>query len=173
MTRYLTSSGIGQSFVRASLMGILPYHFEKRSLDMAIATVFVGFFSSWLILPAPTSYLFNEYGFNLTMFMIAPLMLVHLIGVIIFSQEDKEIEVTDLPEQIPLCESLKQVLTDIKVFWYWYKCVYTICFFSSKLNHLIFSWFWSKCPDSNFGSICCMSYRYLKLSHSESESFKV
>ena len=53
---------------------------------MAIATVFIGFFSGWLIVPAPASYLFSKYGFNLTMLMVAPLMLVHPLGVIFFSQ---------------------------------------------------------------------------------------
>ena len=89
---------------------------------MAIATVFIGFFSGWLIVPAPASYLFSKYGFNLTMLMVAPLMLVHLLGVIFFSQDEQRVEKKNLPEHISLKESLKQVLTDCKVL------IYYICY---------------------------------------------
>ena len=107
--------GIGLSLIRATLLGILPYHFEGRSLDMALAAVFIGFFSGWLIVPASASYLFSRYGFNLTMFMLAPLMLLHLFGVILFSQEGKRVEKKNLPEHVSLRKSLKQVLTNGKV----------------------------------------------------------
>ena len=59
---------------------------------MAIATVFIRFFSGWLIVPAPASYLFSKYGFNLTMLMVAPLMLVHLLGVIFSPKMGKELK---------------------------------------------------------------------------------
>ena len=75
---------------------------------MAITTVFIGFFSGWLIVPAPASYLFSKYGFNLMMLMVAPLMLVHLLGVIFFSQDEQRVEKKNLPEHISLKESLKQ-----------------------------------------------------------------
>ena len=65
---------------------------------MAIATVFIGFFSGWLIVPAPASYLFSKYGFNLMMLMVALLMLVLLLGVIFFSQDEQRVEKKNLPE---------------------------------------------------------------------------
>lgn len=124
VSKYLHSSlclllclftGEGLSFIRATLLGILAYHFEKQSLDMAIAGTYVGFCTGWLIVSAPASYLFTKYGFNNTMFLVTPLMLVHLLGVVFYSQDSKTVAKKDLPESVPLKESLKQVLTDVKV----------------------------------------------------------
>lgn len=48
------------------MLGILAYHFEKQSMDMAIAAGYVGFCTRWLIVPAPARYLLTKYGFKNT-----------------------------------------------------------------------------------------------------------
>lgn len=110
------------SLTRATLAGILPYHFANQDLDTAIAAVHIGFCSGWVIVPAPASYLFTEYGFNKTMLMMAPLMLVHLLGVAFYSQKSKTITKEDSPDSIPLRDGLKMVVTNKKVcVWSWIK----------------------------------------------------
>lgn len=108
-------SGVGLSFNRAALFGILAYHFEKQRLDMALAVVCVGFCSGWLIVPAPTSYLFIKYGFNNTMLIVSPLMLVHLLGVLFYSQDTKTVTKENLPESTSLNVSLKEVAMGYQV----------------------------------------------------------
>ena len=82
---------------------------------MAIAAAYIGFCSGWLIVPAPASYVFTKYGFNNTMFMLAPLMLCHLLGVAFYSQRSKTVKKENSPDRVPLREGLKQVLTNSKV----------------------------------------------------------
>ena len=82
---------------------------------MAIATVFIGFFSGWLIVPAPASYLFSKYGFNLTMLDGSTSDACAPAWCHIFLPRWERVEEKNLPEHISLKESLKQVLTDCKV----------------------------------------------------------
>ena len=83
---------------------------------MAMAVVFVGLSSGWLIAPVPVSFLFDKYGFNLSMFLTAPWMLVHVLGVIFFSQDERKFTKKNSTESHQtLKESLIEVLTDAKV----------------------------------------------------------
>lgn len=103
------------SLIRATFFGVLPYHFEKQNLDVATSALYAGFCSGWLIIPAPASYLFTKYGFNNTMFMLAPMMLVLLPGVAFFSQTSKLVEKENTPDGLPLREGLMQVISDRQV----------------------------------------------------------
>ena len=97
------------------MFGILPYHFEKQHLYMATAALYAGHCAGWLIIPAPSSYMFTKYGFNNTMFMMAPLMLVHLLGVAFFSQTGESVRKENTPNEEPLRETLKLVFSDGQV----------------------------------------------------------
>ena len=109
-------AGIGLSLIRSSLFAILPYHFENENLDMAMATVYVGLSSGWLIITVPVSFLFEKFGFSKAMLLVAPWMLVHLLGVVFYSQDERIfIKKSSSKSQQTLKESLKEVLSDTKV----------------------------------------------------------
>lgn len=107
--------GVGLSFTRVAIFGILPYHFEKQNLHMAIATASTGYFAGYLFVPVATSYLFMRFGFNHAMFLASTVMLLHLIGVVFYSQSKEVVRKEPLSEETSLKSSLKNILTDLKV----------------------------------------------------------
>lgn len=108
-------SGIGLSFTQASLFAILPYHFEHKSLHMAIAGASSGFFAGYLLVPVPASYLFTRYGFNVAMFLASSVMLLHLLGMVFYSQGETVVRKDQHSKKSSLKDSLKQILSDSKV----------------------------------------------------------
>lgn len=82
---------------------------------MAMAVVYTGMSCGWLAIPVPASFLFTKYGFSTTMFLMAPWMLIHVFGVIFYTQEGKRVDKENIPESMSLKESLIHVFTNIKV----------------------------------------------------------
>ena len=101
--------------VRSASSAILPHHFDKNQLNFALSAAMMGLSIGLIIYPMAASYLFMHYGFNQTMMMLSPLMLLHFLGVGCYTQghEDKMSEVK--LEDRPVSQSLKIVLTDAKV----------------------------------------------------------
>lgn len=112
---FMIFAGIGLSFTRTSLIGALAYHFEGQELDFATAVTFAGFSAGWVVVTPLSSYLFEEYGFNRTMFILSPLMLVHLSGVAVYSQDGKNVSKENLPESQSLKESMREIFSSATV----------------------------------------------------------
>ena len=81
---------------------------------MAISVVYIGAGAGYLLTPGLASYLFSTFSFNSALLILAAAMFGHLPGVFFFSQEGITVAKADLPESVPLRESLTQILTDAK-----------------------------------------------------------
>ena len=82
---------------------------------MAIAAVTCGYFAGYLLVPVPASYLFMTYGFNHAMLIASSVMLLHIPGVIFFTQGEKFVKNEPHHKVTSLRNSLFEILTDPKV----------------------------------------------------------
>lgn len=75
----------------------------------------LGFCLGIFIYPVPTTSLFVSYGFNEAMIMFSPIMLIHILGVVFFSQKNGEVAANKLPERKSVKESVSSMTEDPKV----------------------------------------------------------
>lgn len=108
-------TGAGFSLIRGALFAVLVYHFDKTKLRLATGLAMLGFSAGFLIIPMPGGWLFATFGFNKGMLLLSPLMLVHLLGVIFYSQVGSCVPKENLPESKTISKSLKLIAVDLKV----------------------------------------------------------
>ena len=101
--------------IRSALFAASAYHFEGQTLDLALSVAFTGYSAGWIVVTPLASYLFSEFSFNKAMLVISPIMLVHLMGVVFYSQDNTKVRKENRPDSKPLRESLKIMFSEINV----------------------------------------------------------
>lgn len=101
--------------MQTASVAITVYHFEKEKLKFATGAMMLGYCTGVAIFPVPTTYIFEAYGFHVGMLIFTVPMLLHLFGVVTYTQENAIVTSKGLPGKKPLKDSLIEIAYNGKV----------------------------------------------------------
>ena len=107
----------GLTIVRATNTQAIAY-FLYDKLSMASTLNGLGFSLGMILMPTPSGNLFTHFGFNKTMFILAPVMVIHLFGAVLYTQHKEDTfnsTQTESKENKPLSATLICMATNPKV----------------------------------------------------------